>query len=1209
MNPFSIRFLFTSLLILGSMLVYAQTDSIAQEIIFIGDAGELTNNQHPVLNKLLQSQPSKKRKATALFFLGDNIYPAGLPDEQSRNYSRYKAILDTQWKAGLQLADQTYFIPGNHDWAKGHSNGWQQVKNQGEYIQNLNLPNLFFLPTDGCPGPEERNLNDQLTVIIMDSQWWLQQTEKPGISSDCDCKTEEEVLFRLQEILYRNRDKTILFLSHHPFVSSGIHGGYYQFRQHLFPLTEINSKLYIPLPLIGSIYPLVRGGFGNIQDNKHPAYKNMSSRIDSLLTYHGRVLRFAGHEHGLQHIRRNNQHYIVSGAGSKATRHRKNNVEQISFSTTGYAKLQWFIDGKMQLVFMEAGEETHQEVYRQVILLPAPKTSDAADIPVSNWPDSISLAAAPYFKAGRLRQRIFGSNYRQEWTTAVKVPVFSIKDFNGGLHPTKRGGGMQSRSLRLEDSSGREYVLRSIEKYPDKTLPEELRQTFVKDAIVDGISASYPYAALSIPTLAKAAGIPHTEPRLVFLPNDPALGQYRADFGNKLYLFEAREPDGLAKTYSTDKVLEAIRKDNDNVTDQQAVLKARLLDMFIMDFDRHDDQWRWGSRNTKEGRIYFPIPRDRDQAFFTNHGWIPWLISRSWLLPKFQGFNVQAENINRFNYNARYFDRSFLNRTSRADWEKLSNQLVQEISDAVIDSALAAQPIELQSMQAAAIAAILKKRKHFFVDEALEYQSFLHKTIDIAGSNKKDWFELEWKKKGDLKLTIFDINKEGRPSDKLSEQRIDPSVTRELRLYGLKGNDVFSISGEMPTGFTIRIISGEGNDSLALNQSGNRSSGIKWYDSFQEANQLTGTGKLRKKFSHLPSVHNYDRKSFRYNITTPLLLATYNRDDGVFLGAGVRSTHHRFRKEPFAYQHQFNAYYAVATGAYQFRYLFDAPAFRFYANLKAPNNTRNFFGFGNQSKFVKNDQINITYYRSRFSLFELAALAKYHPVPSLQLNAGPVFQHYWIDYDDNKNRFITKPESGLDQERLKQKKTYLGLQAQTVLDTRNNQTVPTRGVHWINTARWVNGVSSVSNTFTQWESTFSYYVSLLAPNQVVLAGRMGGGGNYGSYEFFQAQYLGGNESLRGYRNFRFAGDKRFYNNLDLRIRLTELRGYILPGTIGLLIFQDLGRVWLKNESSRRWHLGYGGGIWLAPANRFVVAACYGQSEEGGLPFVSLGFQF
>src|SRR5690606_14973380 len=132
------------------------------------------------------------------------------------------------------------------------------------------------------------------------------------------------------------------------------------------------------------------------------------------------------------------------------------------------------------------------------------------------------------------KKKMFGTNYRQEWSTPVTVPVISIGTIYGGLKPTRRGGGMQSRSLRLEDSTGREFVLRSIEKYPDKTLPEELRQTFIKDAIVDGISASYPFAALSVPPLLQATKIPHTKPMLVFLPDDPALGQYRSDFANKL---------------------------------------------------------------------------------------------------------------------------------------------------------------------------------------------------------------------------------------------------------------------------------------------------------------------------------------------------------------------------------------------------------------------------------------------------------------------------------------------------------------------------------------------------------------------------------------------------------------------------------------------------------------------------------------------------
>ncbi|KYP15716.1 BamA/TamA family outer membrane protein [Flavihumibacter sp. CACIAM 22H1] len=1208
--PF-IRLLLLWVMLAGAALFsYAQTDSLVTEVLLIGDAGEFKQQRHPVLDAMRQKRTGKTPKAAALFFLGDNSYPVGLPDPGDPRFNRARSILDTQWTAGLQLAEQVYFLPGNHDWAKGHSNGLNQVKNQGDYIRTLENPGVNFLPADGCPGPELIQLNEQVSVVMMDSQWWLQQFEKPGISSDCDCKTPEEFLFRLQEILNQNRHKIILFLSHHPFVSAGIHGGYYQFKQHFFPLTDLNKKLYLPLPVIGSLYPLLRGGFGNIQDIQHPQYQQMSSRVDTILASHPAVIRIAGHEHGLQHIIRHGNHYIISGGGSKATRHRTSIPGRTSFSTTGYAVLQLYKSGISRLIFWEATETAHKEIYTQVLPLHlAEDVTISGPFTLPRWPDSVQLAAAPYFKAGSLKKWFFGSNYRKEWITPVTVPTISIRKEKGGLTPVKRGGGMQSRSLRLQDSTGREYVLRSIEKYPDKTLPEELRQTFVKDAIVDGISASYPYAALSIPRLAEAAGIPHTKPMLVYLPDDPALGPFQKDFGKQLYLFDTREPAELSKTYSTDKVLEALQKDNDNQVDQAAVLKARLLDMFIMDFDRHDDQWRWGRVLKQEGYQYYPIPRDRDQAFFVSQGKIPWLISRSWLLPKFQGFRVHAQNINTFNYNARYFDRSFLNKTNRSDWENSCRQLLAELTDSTIDRALADQPAEIRLLSAASIAATLKKRKAYLLQEALSYQAFLHRSLDIPGSSKKDWFELEWKKKGVLKLTIYDINKQGRPFDKLSEQLIDPTITKELRLYGLEGSDVFRISGQMPRKFTIRIISGEGNDSLIALQTGNKKHRLKWYDANYEQNHQAGKGLLLKKFSDRPAVHTYNRKSFHYNITAPLILAAYNRDDGLFLGAGIKTTHHAFRKQPYSYQHQFNAYYAVATGAYQFRYILDAPAFRFYANLKAPNNTRNFFGFGNQTKFIKNEATNITYYRSRFNLFELAALAKYQPAPSLLFNAGPIFQHYWIDYEDNKDRFITTPESGLDQERLQLKKSYLGLQVQAELDTRNNRSIPSRGVHWISTGRLVQGINNAARSFRQWESALSYYMALSSGSQLVLAGRIGGGGNYGNYEFFQAQYLGGNESLRGYRNFRFAGDHRLYNNLDLRIRLTELRGYILPGALGMMLFQDIGRVWWQGSSSRKWHLGYGAGLWVAPANRFVVAACYGKSDEGGLPFISLGFQF
>ncbi|MFD2527098.1 BamA/TamA family outer membrane protein [Flavihumibacter stibioxidans] len=1192
-----------------SITAHSQSDSLLMRLVFIGDAGETQNDRHPVMEALVKQSATWNRKASYLFFMGDNIYPLGLPEQASKHFPEKKAILDKQWQAGLLAAENLVFIPGNHDWAKGRNYGWEQVRQQASYIESLNNHRIRFLPADGCPGPEEINLGNSVTAILLDSQWWLQQEGRPGVANDCECKTEEEVLLRLNDILYRNRNKLVLFIAHHPFMSDGIHGGYYTLRQHLFPFTEFNPRLYIPLPVLGSLYPLLRGGLGNIQDLKHPRYKSMIEGIDSLLNTHPYCIRLAGHEHGLQHLVKNGRQYFVSGSGSKSTRLRKREHTRFNAAHSGYAYINIWQNGKIEMVF-EGVNDTSSTTLYSTNLPVFPFHEDTVRVSRRpNFPDSVEVAAAPYFRAGKFKQWLLGTNYRQEWTTAVRVPVLDITRFGGGLTPTKRGGGMQSRSLRLEDESGREYVLRSIEKYPDRTLPEELRQTFIKDAVTDGISASYPFAALSLPPLADAAKIPHLTPSLVFLPDDPALAEFRRDFANALYLFEPREPDPDNKTTSTDKVIKALAKDNDNRVNQESVLKARLLDMFIMDFDRHDDQWRWLEKAGPDGKIFSPVPRDRDQAFFTNDGLLPWLVSQPWLLPKFQGIRPKARNIRTFNFNARYFDRSFLTEPDEKTWQKHIDELLSQMTDSVIDLALSRQPSAIRGQHAADISRTLKERKLYFNADALEYYRFLSNTIEIAGSDKREWFDLEWKEDGHLQLRVFKVNKAGNRSDTQYERLITPGLTREIRLYGLKGDDIFRLRGKAGQSPLIRIIGGGGKDTLIAEQEGLRKGKVKWYDLLSEGNILSGPAKIRSKHTGNPKINQYERNNFRYNKTAPLLSITYNRDDGLFLGGGIRATRHGFRKEPYLWQQSFLASYAVATGAYNFRYQFDAPRFRLLANIKAPNNTRNFFGNGNRTSFSNEGPEKIWFYRSRFNLVELAALYKISPHTKLNILTGPIFQYYQIDIDDNIGKFILDPGSGLDQELLVKPKSYLGWQIQAVADNRNHSEMPSRGFRWDGFIRWVNGQNRYAYSFTQIQSSLAYYISTTAAAKLVLAGRIGAGTNTGRYEFFQAQTLGGSENLRGYRNFRFAGSDMAFHNLDLRLKLTEINGYIIPGTLGMLFFHDIGRVWQKGESSGRWHNGYGAGLWLSPAGRVVITASYARSKEGGLPFITLGFQF
>jgi hypothetical protein len=261
----------------------------------------------------------------------------------------------------------------------------------------------------------------------------------------------------------------------------------------------------------------------------------------------------------------------------------------------------------------------------------------------------------------------------------------------------KIGGGKQTRSLRVEDPKGRQYSLRSIQKFiTGKTLPADLESEAAEDLVADGVSASYPYAALSIPVLAEAAGIPYLKVKLVYIPDDPKLDSFRKDFGNLLAYFEERLPEGIEKGYDTDEVAEKLKEDNDNSVDQKALLRARILDMFVMDLDRHEDQWEWAATDKEKGKQYYPIPKDRDQAWYINQGVIPHIVQWPWLVPQLEGFKSKARSIDRFNFAARNLDRFFLNSLTEEDWKQAVDQFISKMTDAVIDKAMAQQPPEVK---------------------------------------------------------------------------------------------------------------------------------------------------------------------------------------------------------------------------------------------------------------------------------------------------------------------------------------------------------------------------------------------------------------------------------------------------------------------------------------------------------------------------------
>ena len=149
-----------------------------------------------------------------------------------------------------------------------------------------------------------------------------------------------------------------------------------------------------------------------------------------------------------------------------------------------------------------------------------------------------------------------------------------------------------------------------------------------------------------------------------------------------------------------------------------------------------------------------------------------------------------------------------------------------------------------------------------------------------------------------------------------------------------------------------------------------------------------------------------------------------------------------------------------------------------------------------------------------------------------------------------------------------------------------------------------------SRNITKFTSEMQVYAPLRDPDKVIAVLRMGGGHIFSkNFEYFQALTLGSNNFVRGFRKDRFSGSSLLYSSFELRVKLFKSQSYILPGNVGVIGFYDIGRVWLKGETSKRWHSSYGGGIFYAPFNLFFISATMGISAEDRLFNFSLGTKF
>ncbi len=1192
---------------------------VENKFYLVGDAGKSYNNLEANGLKAFKAYiQGKDTKDDFVIYLGDNIYPSGLPDKDSPKRAQAKIDLNLQINAVANFKGQTVFIPGNHDW---YSKGVKGLKNQEKYVEEA-LGKNSFLPENGCP-LERVEISDTVELIIIDTQWYLENWNRhPTINDECEIKTRERFFMEVEGALKKAQNKTVVFAMHHPMYTNGTHGGFYGASKHLYPF---QGK--IPMPGLATLITQIRTQGGvSIQDRYNERYNELMSRLEPLLVDYNNVIVVSGHEHSLQYIEDEYIKQIVSGSASKHSNASLSNNGLFSYGKEGFAEFIIYEDGSSWVQFFGYENEAPKLLYQKEVF-PPKKVYDVSTLP-DTFPKEIRTSIYTDEQTDRTGffETVWGKHYRQLYSTDINVKVATLDTLYGGLEIVRKGGGHQTRSLRLKTKDGRELNMRALKKsatqylqtvlFKDKYIEDDFERTKVEGLILDFYTSAHPYAFLAVPKLSDAINVLHTNPKLYYIPKHKHLGKYNDEYGNELYMIEERPEDNYeGNTFnnpddieSTHDIIQKIRKDEKYKIDENAFIRARLFDMLLGDWDRHQDQWRWAQFDQPNGdKLYKPIPRDRDQVFSNFDGGlldVMRFISSSSKQLQVYDDDVDEGDIAWMNNAGVKLDRILIQQANLEDWIAEAKYIQNNINETVVNSAFSALPDEVKDESLKDIKTHFTNRKQNLVKIAERYYKFLNNLVILTGTDKDDFIDIERQKNNKTRIVIT-RNKDGKRADVLVDKTFNRNLTKELWIYGLDDKDTFTVTGRVKNPIKIRLIGGQENDTYSVAK-GNR---IKIYDHKTKPNTVLQKNGADVHFTNFYNFNVFDYKKYNSSsgIFSPIL--GFNPDDGLLTGLSVTKTNYGFERNPFTSKHNFKIGYYFATEGFDLRYNGEYNVVEQWnmhvEGLFTSNNfAQNFFGFGNES-LNNDDDLDFDYNRVRTSIYRFKVGVLKKGAFGSDFGFRGIFEG--IEIDDTDNRFITDliDETNTD---FYERRYFAGLEGIFKYQSYDEAINPTRGMLFNIDLGAKTEIDNSKQTFGYLNSHLGFYNSISKNRKLVLKTDMRTQLRFGNdIVFYQAANIGGSTGLRGYRLQRFTGQNALVGNADLRYSFNSFKTKTLPLQIGIFGGYDIGRVWVNDETSNTWHQSYGGGFWVSSAESISGTFNLFNSVDG-LRF-SFGFNF
>jgi hypothetical protein len=835
-------------------------------------------------------------------------------------------------------------------------------------------------------------------------------------------------------------------------------------------------------------------------------------------------------------------------------------------------------------------------------------------VSASDSPERRTVVAGPRYEKGGLHRFLFGAEYRDLWTTPVNLEVLDLATYAGGLKPLGLVGHGQTKGLSLLGADGMRYTFRPVLKDPTGLLPQELRETIARAVIVDQMASQHPAGHVVAPGLLAPAGILHNEPRLVVMPDDPALGEFRAAFADLVGDIEewGGSPGfgGSMETIDGEEMWKRLGHDPEVRADSRTYLKARLIDLLMGDWDRHRNQWRW-AKVPGQAR-WEPVPEDRDQAFVRFDGAMNALLRPQ--VPMLVKFSPAFSSLPGTTYDGWDVDKRILADLDEPAWDEVARELQSELTDPVIAAAVARMPPEYFAKDGAALIAGLESRRDGLQEEARKFYRYINKDVDVFCTDQDEHIAARRYENGDLELSVGEGDSgAGTGPRPYFKRRFTATVTREVRLYLGGGSDEVVVTGGRHRGVLFRVVAGAG-DRVDDSEGG----GTRVSDPGGHALFVRGPGSSldtrpyaapapNKSGEWIPA-RDWGRRS------GPLFLASFGSDYGVLIGGALNTTGFGFRKNPWSDRQSLRLLYSTKLrslrGTYLGEFRFENSPFRLALfALGSGIEVSSFFGSGNGTTF-SGDQNDFKIEQDRF-----------HLEPALVYSAGrntDVSLGLVAKYNNTEPR--TNPVLGTASFYGAGAFTEVGLSARLRYDATGGLALPRRGGFASAGVALYPKLADATSSFGEIHGQARGFVSLGGDRAPTLAVKAGGQRVWGAHPFFESAFIGGKtsfnplepaggSSVRGLPPERYAGDGSLFGNADLYLPVTRAFLFV-PGQLGVTAFYDVGRVFLAGDLAKRWHDGYGGGVFFAtPGRHNLITLSVARSEGNTAYYLRAGFLF